>query len=160
MFFSKNKLNCLKIGLTAIFTLSSLFSIRADDNEKLAAHHHFNQPKPKNLFIEWNAGATNFDFHAEATMTIFNNDTRTPLSPGEFVDGVFVPAWRIYFNQPYTTAPSETRVTVAESDITLNYFVMTPNESFGTIPPGGSITLNMETGFSNAVISHQQTNFP
>lgn len=154
MAFSNKTYKRLQIGLAALLAVTSSLTLQAQDIEQisLAKHKACKNPSPDNLFIEWRAGATNLDLNAEATMTIYNKDTKHPFVGGEVVDGVFKPCWQLYFNQPYTTATGETRAVVEASDITLNYFVLTPTESFGSIPPGGSITLNMVSGFQNATV--------
>lgn len=153
MVFSKNTFKRLQIGLTALVAVTSSLSLQAEELPKISLiKQACTNPNVDNLSIEWRAGATNMDFHSEATMTIFNNHPTQDFASGEIVEGVFQPCWKLYFNQPYTAGTGETKVTVEGSDPSLNYFVLTPTDSFGSIPAGGSVTINMKSGFENAVI--------
>ncbi|OJU81724.1 MAG: hypothetical protein BGO10_07495 [Chlamydia sp. 32-24] len=153
MMFSSNIKKTIRIGLTALFATTSLLHSQAEDNVEIStlAARFGNNPNPANLAIEWVAGPTNLDLVAQATMTIFNNDPHKSLNAGTFIDGVFVPAWRLYFNQPYVPATGEDRISVVASDSVLDYYVLTPTETFGAIPPGGSLTIPMQAGTANAV---------
>ena len=153
MVLSQNTFKRIQIGLTALLTIASSFGLHAQENQKSSlVKQACTNPSADNLFLEWRAGPTNFNFIAESTLTIYNNHPSASFSGGEVVNGTFQPCWKLYFNQPFTAATGETRFVVEASDPTLNYFVLTPTETFGSIPPGGSLTLNLEAGFENAVV--------
>ncbi|OJU81723.1 MAG: hypothetical protein BGO10_07490 [Chlamydia sp. 32-24] len=155
MILSNNIKKVIRIGLMALFATTSLLHSQLEDGLDIVAlspNNFGNNPDPANLLVEWTAGATGLDLIAQSTLKITNNDPSKTLNGGSIVNGEFVPDWKIYFNQPYAPTASENKISIATSDTNFDYYVLTPTQNFGSIPPGGSLTFSLQAGSANAVI--------